>query len=98
MEILSLKPQVKKKGKKKDKKLANCNYYLKETSEVQPILIIHGTADNYVPYDMSVKMKNANPDGIDFLSVEGAGHGLSYMLDTDAYENAVKSFFKKVLA
>ena len=63
-----------------------------------PILIIHGTADNYVPYDMSVKMKNANPDGVDFLSVEGAGHGLSYMLDTDAYENAVKSFFKKVLS
>ena len=63
-----------------------------------PILIIHGTADNYVPYDMSVKMKNASPDGIDFLTVEGAGHGLSYMLDTDAYENAVKGFFEKVLA
>lgn len=62
-----------------------------------PILLIHGTDDRYVPYQMSVAIRQANPKNIDFLTVERAGHGLSYMIDTDAYESAVKEFLKKVL-
>lgn len=62
-----------------------------------PILLIHGTADKYVPYDMSVRMKAANEKGVTFLTVPEAGHGLSYMVDSKAYENAVLEFCRKVL-
>ena len=62
-----------------------------------PILIIHGEADNFVPCQMSRDMKAARPDKVTLLTVPGAGHGLSYMVDTQAYENAIKEFLAKFL-
>ncbi len=62
-----------------------------------PILLIHGTEDTFVPYTMSVEIKNANPEKISLLLVEGAPHGISYIVDTHTYVQAALTFVKKNL-
>jgi len=59
-----------------------------------PILIIHGDEDLFVPDYMSKKIYDSNPDLIKREVFPGAGHGLSYMIDTPRYENIVESFMK----
>lgn len=60
-----------------------------------PILLIHGTDDLFVPYRMSEEIADANPR-IRFSSFPGAGHGLSYMVDTPRYEKVVGQFLLDV--
>ena len=62
-----------------------------------PILIIHGTGDNFVPCDMSREIRDANPDMITLVTVPEAGHGLCYMTEPAIYENAMQEFFEKIL-
>ena len=48
-----------------------------------PILFIHGKADNFVPCEMSERgFKSAVCEKY-IYTVEGAGHGFSYLVDTD---------------
>lgn len=61
-----------------------------------PILILHGEADDFVPCEMSKKIKAANPNMITLETFPGAAHGYSYILHTEKYETATKDFFKKV--
>lgn len=61
-----------------------------------PILIVHGTDDNFVPDYMSKKIADANP-AIQRETFSGADHGLSYIADHVRYENLMKEFYKKVL-
>ena len=63
-----------------------------------PILLIHGTGDAFVPYEMSLEIRNANPDKIRLLLVQGAPHGISYLVDQNAYEKAALTFVKENLA
>ncbi len=60
-----------------------------------PILLIHGTADDFVPYAMAEELKAANPD-ITLLSVPNAGHGLSFFYDIPAYTAAVRDFQARI--
>lgn len=57
-----------------------------------PILIVHGTDDRFVPCDMSREIHAANPAMVRLLTVPDAGHGLSYIVDTDGYNAAVSDF------
>lgn len=61
-----------------------------------PILILHGEADDFVPCEMSKKIKAANPNMITLETFPGAAHGYSYILHTEKYETVTKDFFKKV--
>lgn len=61
-----------------------------------PILIIHGEADNFVPSEMSDIAKH-NPDLITRVTVPGADHGISYLVDEDLYRRTVAEFVQKVL-
>lgn len=61
-----------------------------------PILLIHGDQDDFVPYEMSVKIKNANPD-IEFHTFKCDVHGLSYIFDTEKYKQIVTEFTNKHL-
>ena len=63
-------------------------------NSVIPILFIHGKADSFVPYEMSVRAyKNANLKSR-ILLVENAEHGLSYLVDKTAVEEEVQNFIK----
>ena len=79
-------------------------FTLNETDAVQavkntrlPILIIHGEADGFVPCSMSAEVQQANPKMVQRITIPGADHGISYLVDTPRYAAAVKAFIQKVL-
>ena len=57
-----------------------------------PILIIHGTDDHLVPFHMSEEIRDAAPERVTLVPVEGAGHAESYLTDSDRYAEAVRKF------
>ena len=60
-----------------------------------PIMIIHGEGDDFVPMEMSMQVKEANPDMVEYHSFPEAGHGLCYLYDTPRYRQLVRDFIKK---
>lgn len=62
-----------------------------------PILLIHGDADRFVPYSMSVNIHAAAPEKIDFHTIPGAGHALNYATAPDVYQSLLHDFACKVL-
>lgn len=61
-----------------------------------PILIIHGEADSFVPMQMS-NLTLHNPHLIKRITVPGAEHGISYLVDTPRYHQAVREFVNSIL-
>ena len=61
-----------------------------------PILLIHGEADGLVPCGMSREIAAANPDMIELQTFPGAGHGLSYLSDTERYTKLVLGFCERI--
>ena len=61
-----------------------------------PILLIHGEADNLVPCGMSREIAAANPAMIELQTFPGAGHGLSYLSDTERYTKLVLDFCERI--
>ena len=68
------------------KALANCKV---------PVLFIHGTDDNFVPIEMTYENYKACVSEKRLFVVPGAEHGMSYLVDKDGYETAVKQFWDK---
>lgn len=67
-----------------------------ENSHV-PALFIHGEDDRYVPCSMAYENYAACAAGIkQLLTVPGAGHGLSFLVDEAAYREAVYAFLQKI--
>lgn len=62
-----------------------------------PVLLIHGDEDDFVPYPMSQVCYDACASEKEFLTVHGARHAISYLVDTPTYEKTVTAFFKKHL-
>ncbi len=61
-----------------------------------PILLIHGDDDRFVPCDMSREIHNVRPDLIKFHTFPDAGHGISYLMDTERYEKLVEEFINSL--
>ena len=59
-----------------------------------PIQIVHGTADNFVPCSMSRDVRDANPEDVSLFEVEGAPHGLSFLVDAEGYRRTFLSFLE----
>lgn len=77
---------------------------LEETSSYEsmksatiPILFIHGNADDFVPCFMSEQNFAACSSNKKFFKVEGAGHVLAYMFDSEGYIKAINEFDSEVL-
>ena len=62
-----------------------------------PILILHGDADELVPCEMSRLMQKSGAKDITLETFAGAGHGLSYIIIPDKYENTVLNFVNRCL-
>lgn len=60
-----------------------------------PVLFIHGTDDDFVPIRMTYENYKACVAPKRLFVVPGAGHGMSYLVDKDGYENAVKNFWNE---
>lgn len=61
-----------------------------------PILLIHGESDDFVPCEMSRVIAAANPEKIELHTFPEAGHGLSYLVDTERYTKLVQDFCKRI--
>ena len=62
-----------------------------------PILFIHGEDDTFVPYAMGVKHNEVCASPHKFISVPGAKHGQSYLVDMKTCDEALKSFLAEIL-
>ena len=71
----------------------NCMEAVKHTRV--PILLIHGEEDRFVPLEMSREIAAANPEMIRLVTFPGAGHGLSYLTDTERYQHEVSEFCRR---
>ena len=62
-----------------------------------PLLLVHGEADRFVPCDMSRRgfAAAAAPDKT-LITVPGATHGMSFLVDKDRCVAAVKDFLRRV--
>lgn len=59
----------------------------------KPMLFIHGTADDFIPYEMMDELYSAKPgDNKAELTADGAGHGEAVYALGDAYWDAVFDF------
>lgn len=57
-----------------------------------PILLIHGTADRFVPCEMSKRAYDACVSEKQLLLVDGAGHGASFLVNRAACQEAIEAF------
>lgn len=62
-----------------------------------PCLIVHGTSDRFVPYDMAVELNDVYPTYHLFLSVDNAKHALSYSINPDLYKEYIHKFISHIL-
>lgn len=60
-----------------------------------PILMVHGAQDDFVPCQMTRDGFSACAGKKELLIVEGAEHGVSFLVDPDGYGNALIRFFKE---
>ena len=60
-----------------------------------PVLFIHGRADSFVPVEMTLENYEACTAPKKLLVVDGANHGMSYVVARERYEQAVKEFWKE---
>ncbi|MCQ2477976.1 MAG: alpha/beta hydrolase [Clostridia bacterium] len=60
-----------------------------------PVLFVHGTDDTFVPVNMTFENYKACKSKKRLLIVPGADHGMSYLINKEAYEKAVLDFFKE---
>ena len=80
------------------------HFDLREASAVQavrntniPILLLHGEDDRFVPCNMSREIFDACTGEKTRITFPGAGHGLSYIVDTETYSEAVSRFVAQCL-
>ena len=60
-----------------------------------PILLLHGEDDRFVPCEMSREIQAANPALITLYTFPGAGHGISYLSDTERYLRLTRTFMEE---
>jgi fermentation-respiration switch protein FrsA (DUF1100 family) len=60
-----------------------------------PVLLIHGTADHFVPVEMTYENYEACAGEKQLFIVPGADHGMSYFKDPEGYEAAMRSFWQR---
>ena len=60
-----------------------------------PVLLIHGEADNFVPCRMSRENYAAAAGEKELITVPGAAHGMSFLVDRPRVEAAWKAFIDR---
>ena len=60
-----------------------------------PILLVHGEADDFVPFEMGRRIYDANPKMITFEAFPDTAHGISFINDTERYEKLYYSLYEK---
>lgn len=69
---------------------------LAERTDRPCVLIAHGMADDFVPYEMALECRSAMPEGdgrVWFVPSETAGHGLAFLKDREKYIAALEEMY-----
>lgn len=61
-----------------------------------PVLAFHGAEDDSIPVEQSIALDEAQPELVDLVVVEGAGHVESFDVDREGYLTAVLAFLEEV--
>ena len=93
-EMLTCKPLAKLSDANKD---ALRSFLAQEYIATRSNQISYESAD-FVPCDMSVEIQAARPDLIELQLFPCAGHGLSYLVDPERYEQIIRGFCQRVLS
>ena len=79
-------------------------YSLKDASALEqiknsktPILFIHGDEDDFVPYSMMEELYDATSSEKEMITIEGAGHDDSYLVNPTLYWNTITEFLNKYI-
>lgn len=59
-----------------------------------PVILFHGMEDHFVPHTMSQQSYAACTGECSLHEFPGAGHGLSYLVDTPRYQRLLKEFLE----
>jgi uncharacterized protein len=59
-----------------------------------PILLLHGTEDTIVPFEVGEALADARPDLVELVPIEDAGHVRAWNEDLDAYAAIVGEFIR----
>lgn len=60
-----------------------------------PVIFIHGEADDFVPWEMSVENYNVCSSRKKLVIVKNAGHCLAYVVDPEQYLDGITEFFNE---
>ncbi len=63
-----------------------------------PIILYHGEADAFVPCEMAHEIYEAIGGKKQLVTVKDAGHGLSYIMDSENYIKTLRDFFAEELS
>jgi fermentation-respiration switch protein FrsA (DUF1100 family) len=63
-----------------------------------PVLFIHGEEDRFVPLEMVHRLAKACPSEHQVWVVPGAGHGLSFQADPQAYRTVVENWLGRTFS
>jgi len=74
-----------------------CNAAREVRKAKVPILLIHGDADTFVPYQMCEEIYENCASEKKKLIIKGAAHAESYYKDMDAYESALNEFIGGII-
>jgi fermentation-respiration switch protein FrsA (DUF1100 family) len=77
--------------------LDDCNAAEEVKKAEKPILLIHGTGDTFVPFEMCEKIYENIASPKQKLVIEGAAHAEAYYKDTLKYEQALDTFIGGVV-
>lgn len=77
--------------------LGECNAAKEVRKAEVPILLIHGSADTFVPCSMCEEIYQNCASEKKMLIIEGAAHAESYYKDTAAYEKALNEFIGGII-
>jgi fermentation-respiration switch protein FrsA (DUF1100 family) len=61
-----------------------------------PVLAFHGTEDESVPIEQSQALEEAQPELVEVIEVQGAGHVESFEFENQRYVEAVLAFLSEV--
>ena len=62
-----------------------------------PVLLVHGLADDFVPAEMSRENYAACASEKGMVLVEGAGHGMSYVVEPERVKGEIEGFIRRHL-
>ncbi|MFA6908685.1 MAG: alpha/beta hydrolase [Patescibacteria group bacterium] len=72
-------------------------YKALRTMDPRPLLIIHGTKDERIPFREALELFDSRKDHSELWSVDGADHHGTYTVAAREYESKVTSFFSRHL-